>query len=302
MNLLIKYIISVYLCCLLVPLALNYYADPLYLLNRKNGFPVHGDERVIKRAYIQNNPKKYSALIIGSSRASYIDSGQFRDKSVFNASVSGIHIDEYEEIIEHYCETQGTPQIVYLCLDFMLTNNNTPKPQSNKVNPTLSYLKLATASKAFASITGKGINDYYSRDMIKQRVNNTPMSHHELKETKVYYKRFVFNEYAYSPGFKKKLQNLREKYPDTTFLPIILPIHDELLKYIIEITNSRSYVRFKSEIKEVFAEIVDLSSEAKLTKNKAYFFDPAHFFPFVSNIIVERINSNAKKLTNQSSQ
>ena len=70
---------------------LNFIVDPLWLFNHSNKFNQKQgsyDERQLKSNYLYYNLKdNFDGILLGSSRATYVDQNDFENMKIFNYSV-----------------------------------------------------------------------------------------------------------------------------------------------------------------------------------------------------------------------
>ena len=105
-----------------------YYIDPMWTFNHKNA---HNDvqtvidERQQKTNAIHFQPFDYDTLLIGSSRATYINQYDFEGMKVYNYSASNLSVREYEPFLDFATKESNKPfERVILGIDFFKTSTS----------------------------------------------------------------------------------------------------------------------------------------------------------------------------------
>lgn len=287
---------------------LNIFADPYnYLGSNRTDYITCANERNIKSVYLANNTNAYDGVLIGSSRSSYIDVSNTPYYKIFNYSVSGIGIEEYLPYLLFFKKTQGTPKLIILSLDFHTTNKNCepfPPPTKvisyaeNKFKHFFDYMKVKVAhlSLKILNFERKYFNDYYTRNLVKGRVNQrTSLDDNIIKDTIDYYRRNVFRNYIYREDYVKILWKLKEAFPNSKIIVLICPIHNSLTRGTFNLVNPLFYQKWNQDIKNIFRKFYDFNNDQSIVKNKNFFFDPSHFYPFIGDKIISVLENEFKK-------
>ena len=83
---------------------INYIVDPLWLFQHSNKFNQKQgsyDERQLKTNYLYYNLKdNFDGILLGSSRATYVNQNDFENMNIFNYSSGAMHPYEYKFYID----------------------------------------------------------------------------------------------------------------------------------------------------------------------------------------------------------
>lgn len=283
-------------------LCINFIVDPYNFLNHDvTDFISASNERNIKFVHLQNNYQKYNAVLIGSSRSSYIDNSKLHKYKMFNCSVSGISIDEYLPYLKFFEKTQGAPKQIILSLDFHATNSNiqgnidpkiTLQYAIAKIDQIIDYAKIKTSYLSLRLLLGtlEDFNDYYTRDFIKKRIDQEKkLDEENIKSTLGYYGRYCLNNYSYRTDYKDILIKIKESFPNSKIIVLICPIHESLFEFQKKVSGEAVYNKWIVDIKDVFESFYDFNQDKNMVRELGNFFDAAHFYPFVGDQLIASI-------------
>jgi len=82
------------------------------------------DERIFQKEIIENQENTPETIILGSSKAMFIDGALIGDSSVFNHAVSSASLEDYIAIYQLYKENNSLPQKVVIDVEPHLFNKN----------------------------------------------------------------------------------------------------------------------------------------------------------------------------------
>jgi hypothetical protein len=297
-----KYCLSFLFIFLILPIVcfgLNFFIDPFKFFNHKSvNFVSCSDERNLKLAFLKNNPLNYNAVMLGSSRSSYIDVELFKNYKMFNLSVSGISIDEYLPYLRFFEKTQGTPKVIVLSFDahsanvnFKNTNNrdSSIKYGNSTFKQLLEYAKIKTLCTAL-NLVFTNVTEYYDENLVKIRTEQTKgLNEAVIKVTLNRYKHSCFKKYRYNDAYKEILESIKQSFPEATIVVIISPIHESLFSFQVSIMGEKDCSRWLNDLNEVFSAVIDFNHDKDIVSNPNNFFDPSHFYPFLSQRMVHKI-------------
>lgn len=295
-----------FLTTFIFPLLINSYVDPYNLFDsRVTNHITVSNERTMKLYHLEKNRTEYDSVLIGSSRSSYIDVSTLSGYRMFNLSVSGISMDEYLPYLKFFQETQGSPRLIVLSLDFHSTNlnyrsnvdpNTTINDARSLLKQSLDYSKLKTLSTSFMLITKspENIGDYYTRKIVKKRYNQSkPLDINSIEETISYYKKYCLKNYEYRKDFRSILTKIRNTFPSSKILVVVCPIHQSLCNVQKDLAGDSFNQKWLLDIKSICKDLIDFSDNREMTNNPNNFFDAAHFYPFLGRKIVDVIQKYA---------
>lgn len=278
---------------------INTIVDPYNFFGFKTtDFIISSNERNIKTAYLSNNRGIFDAVLIGSSRSSYIDASKYKKYNMFNYSVSGISIDEYLPYLKFFEKTQGLPKLIILSLDFYNSNENYEnvfKPDEiiscgeSKLKILLDYMKIKNAYVSLNMLASEPDNYkiYYTRQLIKKRSveEDCSLTDEVIKKT-ILESRSDFKKYTMRKDYKEKLIQVRESFPHSTIVVLICPIYSSLTQAINQMVGPLDYQNWISEIQTVFSHCYDFNKDSVIVNNPKNFFDASHFYPFLGDKIL----------------
>lgn len=123
---------------ILIIISVNYFGDEANLYNNKytedladaimNGNNVIGvknfNDRLLQKYIIQHHKTKFDVIVIGSSRSMLIGSENFKNKSIFNHSVTSASLEDLICLTELYESKGQLPKTIVLGIDPWIFNEN----------------------------------------------------------------------------------------------------------------------------------------------------------------------------------
>jgi len=291
----------------------NYTIDPLWTFchsNRFNNAQPGFNERQQKtnRAYFCGL-QQYDALLLGSSRTTYINQHDFAPLKVFNYASVSMYPSEYKGWIDQAKKIKGGDfKTIILGVDFFGSSNGPfAKQQMSQALPPESYLKTAssflyrykmlftidTLEKSLESIRHSqklGTVDY-TRDNVKQTIHISPERKAQaIRHQKALYMNSVYGKgYHYNTNLKKIFKTLKKTNPKTRFILFTTPINSKLFKILVEKNNLKDYKRWLRMLVEVFGEVYDFMGINSITTDPSNYADLHHIYPEVGTLLVNRI-------------
>jgi len=298
----------------------NYAIDPLWNFsnsNRFNNAQPGFDERQLKtnRAYF-GGLEQYDALLLGSSRVTYINQHDFKTMNVFNYSGVSMYPVEYKGWIDQAKKIKGEDfKTVIIGADFWGSNagsfaqhqmNNTPPP-SHYLDITESFFyrykmlfTMDTLDRSIESIEHSshlGTTDY-TRDNVKQTIKVSAQRKQHAVNTQIslYQNRFYGRGYRYNTEIKKYLEILKKENPNTRFIIFTTPIAADLFKILIQSGNLPDYKRWMAQLVDTFGEVYDFMGVNSITGNPSNYADLHHFYPYIGTLIADRLSGTPNSL------
>ena len=291
----------------------NYTIDPLWTFchsNRWNNAQPGFDERQLKtnRAYFCGL-EQYDALLLGSSRVTYINQHDFKTMKVFNYAGVSMYPVEYKGWIDQAKKIKGGPfKTIIIGADFWGSNagpfaqqqmNNTPSP-SHYLDVTKSFFyrykmlfTMDTLDRSIESIEHTkhpGTTDY-NRDNVKSTIKVSEARKQSAINTQIslYRNRFYGNGYRYNTKIRQYLETLKKENPNTRFLIFTTPITAELFKILVESGNLPDYNRWITQLVETFGEVYHFMGVNSITSYRDNYADLHHFYPYIGTLIADRL-------------
>lgn len=299
------------LCLILLPLlaiaGFNFYIDPLWNFghaHRYNQIQASFDERQQKTNRVTFIPFAYDALILGSSRTTYISQYDFPGCRAYNYSVSNMLLDEYYDYVEYAKARRGREfDIIIIGLDFYTTNQNIEREfsepsfyigQANewgyRYKTLLSRDLLRYSWQNYqAARLGQPQNFAYNRRNVKT-LNIVPSGEKQSKidATVDKYRRDIYANYHYA-DVKGTLSRLRESNPKSRFIVFTTPISQPLYELMLEEGLYPYYQRWLSDCVEVFGEVYNFMGPNSITTDLDNYYDASHIYPHIGTLIAHRV-------------
>jgi hypothetical protein len=288
-----------------------YYIDPMWTFGHKNehnDVQTVIDERQQKTNAIHFQPFDYDTLLIGSSRATYINQHDFEGMKVYNYSASNLSVREYEPFLDYATEKNKKPfERVILGIDFFKTSTS---QSSTPLNLDSQIAKLEEPFYRYKNLLSYDLLQYaydnykmskentvtqdrnYNRDNVADTVRIDPEQTIEQTKEKIkkFRKEFYGETYEYNPDYKKVLIQLKEKYPDTQFIIFTTPISTPLFQALVEEGRLLDYEQWLTDVIDVFGGVYNFMYPNTITNDITNYFDGHHFYPEVGTMIVHRID------------
>ena len=312
--------VGVYLVTVLSVISLfalfNYTIDPLWTFCHKNRFnnaQPGFDERQLKtnRAYFCGL-EQYDALLLGSSRVTYINQHDFKTMNVFNYSGVSMYPVEYKGWIDQAKKIKGGPfKTIIIGVDFWGSNagpfaqqqKNATPPPSHYLENTESFLyrykmllSMDTLNRSIESIehsSHPGTTDY-SRDNVKKtiKVSDARKQNAVNVQLSLYRNRFYGRGYRYDKGLKRYLEIIKRENPDTQFIIFTTPITAELFRVLVQSGNLPDYDRWMGQLVETFGKVYDFMGVNSITTYPDNYADLHHFYPYIGTLIADRLTGS----------
>lgn len=291
----------------------NYTIDPLWTFchsNRYNNAQPGFDERQLKtnRAYFCGL-KQYDALLLGSSRTTYINQHDFKGMHVFNYASVSMYPKEYKGWITLAKKIKGAPfKTIILGVDFFGSSDGPfARQQMQQAPDPMHYLEVASAPlyrykmlftmdtlhKSIESVKHShrlGTIDY-TRDNVKRTIHigtarKMQAVHHQtgLYNNLVYGKNYHFN-----PHLKEIFKALKRENPDTRFILFTTPISTDMFRFLVKQGNLGDYKQWLGTLVDVFGEVYDFMGVNTITNDPSNYADLHHFYPEFGKLIADRI-------------
>lgn len=303
-------VLSIILLPLLMIAGYNWYIDPLWNFdhaNQYNTIQIAFDERQQKTGHLTFHPEPYQALIMGSSRITYINQADFKDLNAYNYAVNNMLLSEYREYANYARKVNGQDfSHIIIGLDFFATNTNVK--ELNKFEPPAYYIDLVS-EKGYRYKTLLSIdvleyarkNHELSQNNVKQNFtydrNNVKRLNHismEEKEALIannldWYGNNVYNsDYKYGP-VRETFRQLVKDHPHTKFIVFTTPVSVPLFKLMMEKGLYPEYCRWITDSVQVFGEIYNFMDVNSITTDLDNYYDASHFYPEIGTLIAARI-------------
>lgn len=295
---------------LILIVALSVYIDPLWLFthtNRYNSHQIAFDERQQKSNFLAARENNYDAIIMGSSRTTFLPASDVPGYKVFNLAVNAMLPEEYTPYTAFFKRhNRRTPRLIIIGVDFFATNGNfhgygylAPKEYFNRAeSPLWRYGVLLSRDSLLYSIRNirqvfKNIKlDYYDRNGVKD-VARLPLHVRKQfiqKDLVTFRREFYGSNYSYRDLTSSYYDLIRDN-ENSKFIVFTTPDSFHLWRVLIEQGRLEDYIRWIGDLVEVFGEVHDFMGETAFTTNNDYYMDAHHFYPEAGKILLTEIMS-----------
>lgn len=264
---------QIFIACLIALLSIiagfNYKYNSMWLFNNNDDNLKYSilDERQQKTNFISNDNIQYSNVVLGSSRASYIDVNKL-GSNWMNYAASGMYIDEFISYAK-YSEKQSENNKIdtfLIALDFWGISKNAIVTYSsiseivNKSN-SLSYRFGHLITWDALSLTLKNIqlNKYPEPNtafytlprFYKNRTKTSSLQKEQIiKDQLWYYQKDVFNtDFKLRTDYFELLDSFKRIFPNSTIIYFDTPVSNGLKK-IINNTCDDDFKKWKYQLEK----------------------------------------------------
>lgn len=292
----------------LIMFSINVLVDPLWFFNHENRFnevQEDFDERQQKINRVAFAGEEFDTLLIGSSRVTYIDQGEFREEDVFNMSSGHMSHKEYGPYLEYVEEKRGEPlDKVYIGFDFFATSENKgvtdPAPfienAEDRLYPLKAYLSRDILEQSFENAAASVKNEPFHRSYNRNNAGTTEKLGAEETQERIEEKDQEFEEvtyddqtYSYDESFKEEMQKLRDAHPDTEFTAFTTPVTEDLFRTMQQEGREEDYEKWLHDITDVFGGVEHFMYVNSVTENPDYFYDAHHYYQTLGDLMAHRM-------------
>lgn len=293
---------------------INYIVDPLWLfshsnkLNQKQG---SYDERQLKTNYLYYRLKNnFDGILLGSSRATYVNQNDFKDMKIFNYSSGAMQPYEYKYYIDFAKKVRGEDlKYIIIGSDFFGTKtidekfHINPNEYINNTIHTSRYkflLSMDTFNKSISNIrySFKGRDLYYDREAVKyhKKIPVDEMFQKHILSAKANTKNLSDLDYRYDNEYIEILKKMRNDNLDTRFIIYTSPVTSDLLVSIIKNAKRwEDYKRWLYELIEIFGEVNHFMTINSITKDLENYYDDNHAYPSVLKLLANKLSNFQNK-------
>lgn len=289
----------------------NYCIDPLWNFDhshRFNQIQMSFNERQQKTNHLTFNGEKYDALLLGSSRITYINQADFPHQQVYNYAVNNMLPREYPVYIDYAVKcNQREFETIYIGLDFFATNRNLTLP--NRFEDPEFYINTANRfgyryftlistdtlryswQNFNASRKGAEINFAYNRHNRKTLLSGSQ----EEKQQRIAQNLEWYGKEAYGINYsyespRKILTTIKQKHPGTRIIIFTTPEAQPLFNLIIDHNLINDYERWVSDCVSVNGELYDFMTPNSITTSLDNYYDASHVYPEIGTLMAERLS------------
>lgn len=300
------YNITLILATLGIVALFNWFIDPMWTFNQSNFLTIYQndfDERQQKVNRMYFNDFKYDALMLGSSKVTYMNQNHVTTHKTFNAAVNDMRPNEFIPMI-HFAKKMNKSDFkeIVIGLDFerMMSNPKTQTIENYEKITTSPFYRykllfsidtLQYGLQNLNNITGsdfKRRSKVYTNDFVVSSYKKSPQSiQSKIKE---YNKPFTPE---YNKNLKTIFATLKRENPNTKFTVFITPLPSPLIKTMF---SSKENVKlYKKYIKELVATFGEIHTFLYLNNvNDNYlntYTDSGHFYPYIGDYIINSLHS-----------
>jgi len=297
----------------ILPIALfNYWMDPMWTFGTNHKYNqvqtvINERQQKTNDLYFNNDP--YDALLIGSSRSTYLNQNEFSNRKVYNYAVADLSFKDYDHMIE-FAKTQNENHLdtIIIGVDFFKTSIGETSADSNlhtyidqTKEPFYRYKNLLSLDLLDYSRHNYNLSKIgevveprnYNRSNVAEayQIDSQQKEKETVDKINKFRNQFYNDEkYEYNKEFKEMLETIKKNNPDTEFIVFTTPIYTGLFDALIEEGRYPDYVRWLEDITEVFGEVYHFMYPNVVTNNMDNYFDGHHFYPHVGAKIANVID------------
>lgn len=275
--------------------SVNFFIDPLWTFEHEhkfNQFQKGRKERQQKSNALFFRSQKYTTLIFGSSRTSYMNPYIF-GKNVFNYAVSDMQPREYATYLDFAINKAKQPiKTVIIGLDFFGALEYEPfiskEPQLilEKITEPLYRYKLLLSIDTI-NYTKSNIKNYIKKADIRYTYNYIKTTPPKSNITPEQYDKKIQNDleiysrdrykHKYDENYKKYITELVASHKDINFIVFTTPVSKQHFETMISHNLYDEYERWLKESVDIFGVVHNFMYLNDLTKNaNIYFMDSNH--------------------------
>jgi hypothetical protein len=283
-----------------VPL-FNAYVDPLWVVPQLGDRPFLycvRDERQNRVNRIVHGRVNADGVLLGSSRAAFLNPVLFRDHRVFNLAVNGMQLREFNAYGHIFAAHLGPPKKVYAAFDFW----GYVDQDGSGGDGTAQKARAIEVEAADRWYPFKQILDWevarYSWQIVRRCTSASYQAHtfhydgtrhaapvkydlwHEqslLDQIDFFVDTLFSNaKFKADAGFRQKLTDLKRTFPSSEIVPFVLPITADL--FLAEMAQGRlnDYFAWLEALIEEFGSVHYFAGLNALTHNTRNFYDAHH--------------------------
>ncbi len=288
----------------------NYWIDPLWFFSHANSYnrvQMSFNERQQKTNYLTFAREHYDALLLGSSRITYINQADFPNNRVYNYAVNNMLPREYTAYIDYASQCNGPFDVIYIGLDFFASNRNLVLPNrfeapsyyidtanrcAYRYTSLLSTDTLRYARQNFnASRRGEEINFAYDRNNRKTLLATGEAE----KQQRIRNNLKWYGQAAYGSNYQYQdesniLTALKKRYPQTRFVIFTTPEAQPLFDLIVQQNRLPDYERWIHDWVMAGGELYDFMTPNSITTSLANYYDASHVYPPVGTLMAQRLS------------
>lgn len=290
----------------------NLWMDPFwcYPLNHQyNSIQKGTNERQQKSNNLYFLDKKYDALLLGSSRTTYMDRHAFTKMQVFNYAARGMRPQEYITYLDFAIHDCKQPiKTIIIGMDFFGYLNygsfmyrNAPSIIHNTKSPLYKYKILLSYDATINSF--KNLRDYYNphnhvdrynRDNVKSsfiRPINDPAIHTRIYEDALHYAHEEYSSYP-NPEFETISRHIKSKYSDKKFIIFTTPVSSLLFEQLIRTGHYKDYENWLRTLVNIYGEVHHFMYINSVAQNYPYYFaDCNHAYTDTYTLVAHKITA-----------
>ncbi len=292
----------------------NYYIDPFWTFTHShslNQIQKPFNERQQKTNFIYfNGFEKYDGVLVGSSRATYVNQNDFIGMNIYNYSFNSSRPYEFKSYIDFAKKLKGE-ELKYIVIgaDFF----GTKKSSIVKLRDADTYVEKAESfayryKTMFSSTTFvqsikniiyslKGESRvYYTRENLKYKRKMSQKKRFSKYKSNIKgrTRQFSDKKYKYSDGYIEIMSKIKETNPNTQISVYTPPIHANLLLSELKRNPKRvkDYARWLRELVTVFGKVYHFMNINSVTTKLKNYPDAEHFYENVGKLVANKISGN----------
>jgi hypothetical protein len=289
----------------------NALIDPLWFFRHEhalNRVQAGFDERAQKTNWLRARPGRFDAVLLGSSRVTYVDQNDFVPRRLFNHAANAMWPQEYRPYLDHFARLNGPPELVVLGVDFHMSRHLRPGGPRDPaayleragdprylVSSLLSFDLSGRSLRVVARSAGllgpaEGLDRYDRRNVRRfdEAIDDAYRAREVLADLELF-RAELYAGYRYNEDLPRLWRGLREAYPRARFLVFTTPVAEPMFAQLVQEGRLDAYERWLADLTTAFGEVWDFMGVNSVTSDPAQYRDAQHFHPRVGRLIADRL-------------
>jgi hypothetical protein len=223
----------------------NALIDPLWFFRHEhalNRVQAGFDERAQKTNWLRARPGRFDAVLLGSSRVTYVDQRDSAPWRLANLAANALRPREYRPYLDHFAKLNGPPALVVLGVDFHMSRHLRPggprdpaaylaragDPRylaGSLLSLDLSGRSLRVAARSAGLLGPAEGLDRYDRHNVRrmaEAIDDAYRAREALADLELF-RAVLYAGYRYDEGLPGLWRGLRAAYPGARFLVFTTP-------------------------------------------------------------------------------
>jgi hypothetical protein len=297
----------------MIVVGLNLLVDPLWTLpvvaSRPFAYCVN-DERVNKVNRMVHGRAKWDGVLVGNSRASFIDPTFFQTARVMNLAVNGMRVSEYIDYLKIFVRYNGVPRVAFIAFDFIsqpgggdpeaiaAASKKALEIELESIAPlyrlekTLDWSTAMYAARVILECDRPdyrhATHRYDGAERIRRQTYDAAHDAAVLDQAESFVRSTMLDT-VFHPDqhFRERIRSLKAIMPGTQIVPVVLPITTRLFVNKMSAGRLEDYLSWLDELVAEFGEVRYFAGFNSFTEDLHNFYDGHHVYSDLTREIVD---------------